>query len=182
MKISINKPCHENWDNMLPDEKGAFCLACQKSVVDFSSKTIGQIKDFFNQKTNSEKVCGRFEDSQLQALSFDHFFADFVNWKFIRKVALIIFFVFGLSLFSNAQTKPKPKPKPDVVINDAPPMVMGAVAYVPEDTTKIITPKDSITPKHIKGKVKYTPEQSKKKPGASTKTMGEPEVNFENNK
>ena len=65
MKISINEPCHENWDKMTPNDKGAFCLSCQKNVVDFSNKTITQIKDFFRKKTEAESVCGRFDESQL---------------------------------------------------------------------------------------------------------------------
>lgn len=176
MKISINTPCHENWNEMQADEKGAFCLACQKTVVDFSNKTIGEIKDFFNELKGSEKVCGRFEEQQLTALNFDDFFRDFVNWKFIRKVALIVFFVFGLSLFGNAQSKPVPKPKPKVVVAPTP-LLMGAIAYV-EDTVKVKTPKDSLQePKqHIRGKVQYTPEQPAKKISPRTKTMGEPEV------
>lgn len=166
MKISINKPCHENWDGMLPDQKGAFCLSCQKSVVDFSNKTLGQIKDFFNQKKDNVSVCGRFDEAQLKALSFDDFFSDFVNWKLTRKVALIVFFVFGLSLFGNAQTKSKPRPKPAVhqpvvtkpVVHD--PMIMGDIAWIPEDKTKKVCPKDTLeeTPK-VMGKIRYSPEK-----------------------
>ncbi|HRD37580.1 MAG TPA: hypothetical protein PLC65_03020 [Bacteroidia bacterium] len=47
MKIEINKPCHENWDAMTPNEKGAFCLVCTKDVIDFSKQTLDEIKDFF---------------------------------------------------------------------------------------------------------------------------------------
>ena len=49
MKIEINKPCHENWDAMTPNEKGAFCSLCKKNVVDFSQKTLSEIKDFFSE-------------------------------------------------------------------------------------------------------------------------------------
>lgn len=158
MKISINTPCHENWDTMLPDEKGAFCLSCQKSVVDFSDKSLNQIKDFFRKKKDPGSVCGRFEETQLTALSFDDFFSDFVNWKFIRKVALIVFFVFGLSLFSNAQTKPMPRPKPKVIAPE--PMVMGAIAYVPQDTVKKACVKDTVKYDNFKtGEVEYIPEK-----------------------
>lgn len=32
MKISIPKPCNENWNEMTPDQQGAFCKVCSKVV------------------------------------------------------------------------------------------------------------------------------------------------------
>lgn len=163
MKISINEPCHENWDKMTPNDKGAFCLSCQKNVVDFSNKTLSQIKDFFKKKAGNESVCGRFDESQLDALTFDDFFEQFLKMKFVRKVALIVFFVFGLSLFAGAQTTPVLRPK------------MGAVAYVRPDTTKKVCKKDTLEEIHIiKGKVKYDPDGNKKQQPKKKKMMDEP--------
>ncbi|MBA3683323.1 MAG: hypothetical protein H0W73_19470 [Bacteroidetes bacterium] len=175
MKISINEPCHENWDKMTPNDKGAFCLSCQKNVVDFSNKTITQIKDFFKKKESNESVCGRFDESQLDALTFDDFFSEFLKMKFVRKVALIVFFVFGLSLFASAQTAKKhpPEMRPK----------MGAVAYVPQDTTKKVCKKDTVEEMHIiKGKVKYDPDKNKKSQPKNKKMMGEPMIEDKNAK
>ena len=61
MKIVIDNPCHENWDAMTPNEKGAFCSACQKTVLDFSKKTVDEIKSFFVELPKTETVCGRFK-------------------------------------------------------------------------------------------------------------------------
>lgn len=36
MKLTIPKPCHENWDEMTPNEKGRFCSICSKTVKDFT--------------------------------------------------------------------------------------------------------------------------------------------------
>ncbi len=124
MKISINEPCHENWDKMSANDQGAFCLSCQKNVVDFSKKTLSQIKEFFESKKDSSSVCGRFKEDQLTQMSFDDFFEQFRTWKFFQKIALVTFFVFGLSLFSNCQTSTKHREK------------MGKVAYIPSDTIK----------------------------------------------
>lgn len=63
MKISIPEPCHENWQNMLPSDKGRFCLSCQKEVIDFSVMTKHEIEAYF--KSLSNNVCGRFKENQL---------------------------------------------------------------------------------------------------------------------
>jgi len=34
MRISIENPCHEDWQKMLPESQGRFCQACEKTVVD----------------------------------------------------------------------------------------------------------------------------------------------------
>lgn len=67
MKISIPEPCHENWQNMLPSDKGRFCLNCQKEVVDFSVMTKHEIVAYF--KSLPSNVCGRFKESQLTDIS-----------------------------------------------------------------------------------------------------------------
>ena len=64
MNIQINDPCHENWQDMTPNQQGAFCKVCQKDVVDFSKKSITEIKSFFAEKAEG-KICGRFEKKQL---------------------------------------------------------------------------------------------------------------------
>ena len=145
MKITINTPCHENWENMAANQQGAFCGACQKNVVDFSKKTLEEIKTFFNERSGNQSVCGRFREKQLQALSFEDFIADFMGWKYIRKAALIVFFVFGWCLFASAQIKERPEDH-----------IMGGIRYIPPDTTRAV--KDTV--------IRKTPEKI---------IMGEPE-------
>lgn len=100
MKISIDNPCHENWDAMTPNEQGAFCLSCQKTVVDFSTRSLNEIKAFFKELPLTEKVCGRFASKQLEAMTFDDFFKRFRRWNLLHKIAVVCFFTFGLGLFS----------------------------------------------------------------------------------
>lgn len=64
IQLSITDPCHENWDNMIPAEKGRFCGSCQKQVIDFSSKSDREIAQFFK-KPSSGSICGRFMQDQL---------------------------------------------------------------------------------------------------------------------
>lgn len=92
--------CHENWDLMTPTAQGRFCGSCQKQVLDFSTKSLDEIKSFFGKLPETEQVCGRFKDEQMKELTFDAFFRQFSRWRFLHKIAVICFFVFGLSLFS----------------------------------------------------------------------------------
>ena len=64
LQLQVPTPCHENWDNMTPTEKGRFCASCQKQVIDFSNKSDREIAMFFK-KPSSGSVCGRFMDDQL---------------------------------------------------------------------------------------------------------------------
>lgn len=98
MEISINEACHENWTNMTPNGQGAFCSKCVKTVIDFTDKSLEEIKSFFAGR-GQESTCGRFEDKQLSALSFDAFFERFRNFEFTKRFAVILFFTFGLGLF-----------------------------------------------------------------------------------
>lgn len=156
MKVSINKPCHENWNAMEPNEKGAFCLSCQKSVVDFSTKTTQEIKSFFKSITDTEKVCGRFKSEQLTELSFDDFFERFRKWILPKKVAVVMFFVFGLTLFSCQTTKQEPLMGAvaieETIIPENNTMLKGKVAYS-EDTTKKVKPVPPVIDEQIEMKM-----------------------------
>jgi len=148
MKISINEPCHENWDAMTPNQQGAFCGSCQKDVVDFSKMGLAQIKAFFS-KPQSGKVCGRFEEKQLTELSFDDFFAKFRYWNFAKKFAIIFFLAFGFWIFSGSSAMAQSH------------HLKGEVEYVPEkpkpvkkDTVKKQIPAPVNNKKILMGKVK----------------------------
>jgi hypothetical protein len=174
MKISIAEPCHENWDAMTPNKQGAFCNSCVKDVVDFSNKSIDEIKNFFS-KPQTGKVCGRFEEKQLQELTFDDFFARFTYWNFSKKFAVIFFMAFGFWIFSNANAmaqSDKHKMKGEVMVmsekkvkqnavTDATHqeaekrMIKGKIARnVTTCTSQTITPVDK-----LKGNVKTEPIQ-----------------------
>ncbi|MBW7913118.1 MAG: carboxypeptidase regulatory-like domain-containing protein [Taibaiella sp.] len=50
---------------MTPQEQGRFCDSCQKCVVDFTGFTDEELHQYFR-KNSGEKVCGRFQNWQLQ--------------------------------------------------------------------------------------------------------------------
>ncbi len=177
MKITINEPCHENWDNMKPNDKGAFCLSCQKNVIDFTSKSIDQIKDFFNELPQSNNVCGRFKEKQLNEISFEHFINEFMNWKFVKKMAVIFFLSLGGALFTGCS-----------LVEDK--HVVGELEMVP-DTMKVAKQNNDSIEKNVmmlgepaivqhetKDKTKCEADSSKNKIGKPKKfqIMGGPMV------
>ena len=79
MKITIPKPCHENWNAMTPDEKGRFCAVCSKTVRDFRKAPDDEIIDVFAKAT--EEICGSFLPSQLNRdLHYSYINALFVKF------------------------------------------------------------------------------------------------------
>lgn len=62
LQIAIPKPCHENWQDMMPTEKGRFCASCQKEVQDFTRLTDREVSAIIKRDSNS---CGRFLTSQV---------------------------------------------------------------------------------------------------------------------
>ncbi len=144
MEISIKKPCHENWSEMTPNEQGAFCGKCVKTVVDFSSKSLDEIKSFFTGR-GQEKVCGRFEEKQLTALSFDAFFEQFRRFEFTKRLAVILFFTFGVWLFgaSSASAQSNEHIKGDVMVEER--VELGNVKVEPAEKLNCTKPNPAVT-------------------------------------
>ena len=163
--ISIPKPCHEDWNKMTPDEKGAFCGSCKKSVHDFTNKTDEEVADILL-KANGAKICGRFNAEQLERpieLSLPVYNLP-QNVSPFRAFAMAAFLVFGTILFT---------------CQDASGQVVGKmkITYPQEQTqTKNNTQTSGnspITPQHVMGGPKYTPVQQNNnvdKPKTTTKT------------
>ena len=61
-KITIPKPCHENWNEMTATQKGRFCKSCSKEVIDFTKLTSSNIS---KKVLNNGNLCGRFKNTQL---------------------------------------------------------------------------------------------------------------------
>lgn len=62
VRISIPTPCHENWQDMKPVERGRFCDSCQKKVHDFTASPDKVILEAF---AKDSRLCGRFRVDQL---------------------------------------------------------------------------------------------------------------------
>ena len=63
IRLGINNPCAESWDQMTPEKQGRFCGSCQKTVVDFTSMDDHELLQWFTRHQGS--VCGRLRPDQL---------------------------------------------------------------------------------------------------------------------
>lgn len=135
--ITIPKPCHENWNEMSPKEKGRLCDKCCKVVIDFTKKTASQIVEILQAKPE-QKVCGRFRSDQIAV-------AVPVATSRIPRTRLFlaaVYFVFGGLLFSSCHTTKQPE-------------VMGKIQAPHSFTNGFTNPdtavKDSLVKKGKKG-------------------------------
>ncbi|WP_408038800.1 energy transducer TonB [Tenacibaculum amylolyticum] len=99
-KISIPKPCLENWNVMKSNERGRFCKSCTKTVVDFTKKTPKEIQEYVV-KYKSENICGHFYSTQLDSLVIQIPESVFKSsLSFHKTFMLILLIVMGTTLFS----------------------------------------------------------------------------------
>ncbi|WP_316765338.1 carboxypeptidase-like regulatory domain-containing protein [Pedobacter frigiditerrae] len=63
LKITIPKPCSENWENMKPLGQGRFCDNCEKEVLDFTKFSTTELQNYF--KYPKGNACGRINQKQL---------------------------------------------------------------------------------------------------------------------
>src|SRR5690606_19007047 len=100
MKISIPKPCHENWKEMLPEEKGRFCLSCQKCVLDFTELSDDEILHF----SDKDNICVKIQKSQIENINSSIF--SFIP-KWFKYSSLVLLFGFGKQTFAQNQKELK---------------------------------------------------------------------------
>ncbi len=97
-KIVVPNPCSEKWDVMHMDSIGRFCQSCQKSVIDFTTQSDGEIKNFLKNK-RGEKLCGRFNNHQLQRIRIEIDQNILVsNIPFWQKFLVVLLVCFGSDL------------------------------------------------------------------------------------
>lgn len=100
--LKIPVPCHQNWGDMTPENKGRFCGSCQKIVVDFTQMSDEQVKHYLLDNRN-KNTCGRFLASQIgrplenQTIRInEHWYRQLSVSKQIF-YAVALFFVLGVS-------------------------------------------------------------------------------------
>jgi hypothetical protein len=99
-KITIPKPCHEDWNAMLPSEKGRFCSVCAKDVIDFTGWNSTKIQDYFA-KNKGQNICGKFKNEQIDSINIQIPEQVLQNQINIHKMFLLALFIsMGTTLFS----------------------------------------------------------------------------------
>ncbi|UTN05829.1 energy transducer TonB [Flavobacterium bizetiae] len=147
-KLTIPKPCNENWDEMIPQDNGRFCLNCSKTVIDFSSLLPEEIQHFFIQNQN-KRICGRFKNSQLETITIQiPSRVLYAQTSYHKMFLLALFVAMGTTLFS-CQNKDGNKHKIDKieVIQDT---------GNRRDSTKLPAAKDSLLQKSQPSKITST--------------------------
>ncbi|KQO33376.1 hypothetical protein ASF10_18625 [Flavobacterium sp. Leaf82] len=122
-KITIPKPCNQNWNSMIPDKNGKFCNSCNKTVIDFTKMENLEIKNYLlEKKSNQESICGHFKFDQIEtenSIKYSNLRNRIsrIKIKPIKKVAL-----FSLSLLftlTSCMGKAALEGEPAVIDNDS---------------------------------------------------------------
>lgn len=149
LKLSIPTPCHEDWNKMTPDETGRHCSVCVKSVVDFTNMSDEEVKYFFLNKKEDERVCGRFKQTQLHRITIELpqniLSMQMPLWKKFLAACLI---VFSTTLFS-CDTK--------ILNNGYEETITTGMIMVPRDTSTIPVPPPPTRSPDVNGMVFTAP-------------------------
>src|SRR5258708_3663984 len=123
LQLQIPTPCHENWQSMTPNEKGRHCMACQKTVIDFTMMSDREILNYISK--SSSNICGRIASDQMNR----HIEMPSSGPKLPRSYFWKIFVpAFLLAGKVNAQQKKINHATEKVVIQDTK-VTMGLMAY-----------------------------------------------------
>ena len=57
-RLKIETPCHEDWTKMSPNKEGRHCGLCDKTVVDFTVMSQGDIANYLTHNSKAQ-ICGR---------------------------------------------------------------------------------------------------------------------------
>jgi hypothetical protein len=118
INVTIPTPCNENWDSMLPEEKGRFCQSCAKTVVDFTNSSPEEIIDYFI-KNKESKTCGRFKREQLKEIQIEIPINIIYQQTSFRNVFMLALFIsMGTTLFSCKDYNNKTQPVSKIVLID----------------------------------------------------------------
>lgn len=81
--IRLNFHCGEDLDAMICTSSGRFCGSCQKEVIDFTSKSLSQIKAH---KSDREEMCGIFLPEQLDPSLHPIELPNLRSWAFVSTI------------------------------------------------------------------------------------------------
>ncbi|NII28240.1 T9SS type A sorting domain-containing protein [Pseudoflavitalea sp. X16] len=130
--VTIPEPCHENWQQMTPNEQGRHCMSCQKTVVDFTLMSDQEILNHISRASSS--VCGRFNNDQLNKTYAERKIKPSFTFRYAWNMITAAFLLIG----GTADTQLRKTGKKKRAINSSREVEPGAAReYV---TLGIITP------------------------------------------
>jgi|SRR3954469_5984832 len=97
-QLRIDNPCLENWNKMLPSEKGKFCQSCCKHVIDFTNLSDKEIIKIISK--SSQPICGRIRKDQQNQVIVAKKETSSISLT-VSKIAASLLFI-GLSKNTNA--------------------------------------------------------------------------------
>lgn len=103
-QIQIPTPCHEDWDEMTPTQKGAFCKSCAKEVIDFTSSNPIEIKSTIRKEKNP---CIRILQSQMDEMNFFEWFRSLILKKKLKYLFLFSFIIAAQNIDAQNQILPQ---------------------------------------------------------------------------
>lgn len=158
--ISIPKPCHQNWDKMIAEDKGKFCQSCSKSVIDFSQMTQQSIEDYLA-SNRDKKICDRFKSSQLATIKINipqHIIEQQISFHKLFLLALLI--TMGTSLLNCSDQNGNSKKIDVVEVVDSlktksipTSETTNPIDKIDTVSSKLVTKKTIIPPPAINGEV-----------------------------
>jgi hypothetical protein len=86
IRLTVSKPCSENFNAFKQTKSGGFCNSCSKEVIDFRKMSDEQVAKYFKNKI--VKTCGYFETSQLNRSIETSEFKKTTKFNFLRVAAL----------------------------------------------------------------------------------------------
>lgn len=102
IRISVEKPCSEKFENFSATAAGGFCDSCQEEVIDFTAMTSEELVKHFS--NDSGKTCGRFKTSQLK--TYEPIMNNTSNRSIVsRGLAIMSFSLLSLCAVSNLQAQ-----------------------------------------------------------------------------
>ncbi len=160
-KITIPKPCNENWNNFTPAEQGKHCQVCAKTVIDFTTWEPNTIANYLltNKK---EDTCGRFTKKQLEVElpTAEVFAKQIAHFRIstLKKIAAIFLFAFVIQSNSNA-TETTVHGGTALIPSQQIELNLNPLVYKTDKPKKKTAKKKIIKKKHTKGKVKIVKVQ-----------------------
>ena len=122
MRIEITNPCKEDYSKMIPNESGAFCVRCEKTVRDFTKFSKDKILNFFQKSNSDESICGHFYQDQLNDLNWEEFSKKFNYYPDFKKKLLVValsmvLFLLPKTNFSQNDDSGSVKGKPKIEVD-----------------------------------------------------------------